>query len=74
MQCSISIITVTYYLNILTHFRIRSAIERKEENILELKKKYERVSDHCNHLEALLQRQTKESYMKDVKMTKNTRL
>ena len=56
------------------NFRIRSAIERKEETILDLKKKYERVSDHCNHLETLLQRQTKENYMKDVKSTKNTRL
>ena len=62
---------VTLYLKI---FRVRSAIERKEEAILELKKKYERVSDHCNHLETLLQRQTKEAYMKDVKVSKNTRL
>ena len=60
--------------NYNTMFRIRSAIERKEEIIVELKKKYERVSDHCNHLETFLQRQTKENYMKDVKMTKNTRL
>ena len=58
----------------MLNYRIRSAIERKEETILDLKKKYERVSDHCNHLETLLQRQTKENYMKDVKSTKNTRL
>ena len=58
----------------MINYRIRSAIERKEETILDLKKKYERVSDHCNHLETLLQRQTKENYMKDVKSTKNTRL
>ena len=46
------------------HYRVRQAIERKDEALLEMRRNYERVLDQCNHLETLLHRQTKETYVK----------
>ena len=51
--------TVYFFL----FFRVRAAIQKKEEKINELQSNYDRAITECNHLETLLQRQTKQTYL-----------
>ena len=44
-------------------FRVKAAIQKKEEKINELQSNYDRAMAECQHLETLLQRQTKQNYL-----------
>ena len=44
-------------------FRVRAAISKKEEVIGELQRNYDRALTECQHLETLLERQTKQNYL-----------
>ena len=50
------------YLYIFS-FRVKAAIQKKEEKINELQSNYDRAMAECQHLETLLQRQTKQNYL-----------
>ena len=44
-------------------FRVRSAIQRKDEMIAELGKSYEKAMEQCKHLEVMLERQTRDNVL-----------
>ena len=43
--------------------RVKAAIGKKEEVICELQRNYDQAMADCQHLETLLQRQTKQTYL-----------
>lgn len=47
--------------------RVQRAIERKDEALVELRRNYERALEQCNHLETMLQLQTKNAYIRNLK-------
>ena len=53
------------------HARVRDVIEKKEETIFKLLRYCDQATEKCQHLEALLERQTMHNYLgpKSVKLT-----
>ena len=47
--------------------RVKAAIHKKDEVICELQRNYDQALAECQHLETLLQRQTKNNYLNQSK-------
>ncbi len=47
----------------MSFFRVKAAIERKDETIAELQRDQDRLTEECQHLETLLERATKNRYL-----------
>ena len=45
------------------YYRVRAAIDKKEETICELQRNCDQALGECQHLETLLARQTKQNYL-----------
>ena len=57
------IIVLIFKILIFCLHRVKAAIGKKEEAICELQRNYDHAMADCQHLETLLQRQTKQTYL-----------
>jgi hypothetical protein len=61
--CYICLAYVLPLLFTYIYYRVKAAIQKKEDTICDLQRNYDRALTECQHLETLLQRQTKQSYL-----------
>ena len=65
--CFLSFFPLLFYIRILLYSRVKAAIHKKDEVICELQRNYDQALAECQHLETLLQRQTKNNYLNQSK-------